>query len=217
MQMSRIKIPQRNRDVRRSAFFRNFRKIALYIAYIIMWAFAYMFYLKAPLHRKFEWWLMLIFCAVVLGSGWLIFNVKKFVSDRSIKGRIETMKMSRTYGRGVSREGRIKVDYQTLRILKIREANGKCRKLRFQLFDDGYDLYYREGDEVIYFRGTRYPLCAEAEKRGEHICVLCGVRVNEPRHFGEREANLDYCEACKKTLVRIDEILDRTEKREDKA
>ena len=204
--MSRVKIPKKNSDVRVRAFFRNFKRLLFYIAYIVMWAVAYRFYLKAPLHRKFEWWLMLIFCAVVLISGWLIFNMTRFVFERSFSGRIESMKISRTYGRGVSRNGRFKVDYQTYRVFRIRDERGRRKKLRFQLFDDGYDLYYREGDSIAFFRGTRYPLCYEAEKRGEHICVLCGVRVNEPRQEGEREANLEYCEACRKTLINIDDI-----------
>ena len=204
--MRKIKIPKRNRDVRISAAIRNLKKLFFYIAYIVMWAVAYSFYLKAPIHRKFEWWLMAIFCAVVLVSGWLIFNMNKFILDRSFKGKIESMKVTRSYGRGVSRNGRFKIDYHTYRVLKIKDDKGKKRKLRFQLFDDGYDLYYREGDTVVYFRGTRYPICYEAEGRGEHICVVCGVRVNEPKHHGEREANLDYCEACRKTLIKIDEL-----------
>ena len=83
---------------------------------------------------------------------------------------------------------------------------GKRRKIRFQLFDDGYDLYYREGDRIVYFRGTRYPLCIEAEERGEHICVLCGVRVNEPKHHGEREVDTDRCEACRRSLIKVSEL-----------
>ncbi len=201
-----MKIPKTNRDVRSRAFFKNFKRIAFYIAYIALWALGYKFYLSYPINKPFEWWVMLIFCVAVAVSGWLIFDMTKFIGERSFEGEIELMKVSRNYGRGVTRDGRFKIDYHTYRILVIRDGKGRKRQLRFQLFDDGYDLYYREGDRVAYFRGTMYPLCYQAEERGEHICVLCGVRVNEPRHHGEREANTDYCEACGCSLIKMDDI-----------
>ena len=197
------RIPRENRDVRRAAFMRNFKRIALFILYIAMWIAGYYFYLLYPINKPFEWWVMLIFGLAILTSGFFIFNVGAFLSERSCVGVIKSMSISRNYGRGVTRDGRFKIDYHTYRILKIIDSKGKKRQLRFQLFDDGYDLYYREGDTVVTFRGMSYPLSLEAEARGEHICINCGVRVIETKKHGEREANTEYCEACGKSLVKF--------------
>ena len=207
--MRRVRIPKSNRDIRACAFFTNFRRIALYVAYIAMWVLGYKFYLMSPTNKPFVLWVMLIFCAVIAISGWILFDMTRFILEHSFTGKIESMRVSRTYGRGVTRQGRFKIDYHTYRVLVVKDAKGRRKKLRFQLFDDGYDLYYREGDRVTYFRGTRYPLCHEAEERGEHICVLCGVRVNEPKHHGERAVDTDYCSACGKTLIKIEDLMDK--------
>lgn len=200
------RIPRENGDVRRAAFMRNFNRVALFLFYAGLWAVGYLFYLSNPHNKPFSWWVMLIFCVTILISGYFIFNVGKFLTEKNLVGIIKSMSVSRTYGRGVTREGRFKIDYHTYRVLKIVDSKGKKRKLKFQLFDDGYDLYYREGDRVAYFRGTKYPICFEAEERGEHICVMCGVRVKETRRHGDREANTDYCEACGYSLINTDEI-----------
>ncbi len=202
----RVKIPKNTRDVRRAAFMRNFKRITLFLLYAALWALGYLFYLSNPYNKPFSWWAMLIFCILIAVSGFFLFDVGKFLTEKSFVGIVKSMSVSRTYGRGVTRDGKFKIDYHTYRVLKITDSKGKKRKLRFQLFDDGYDLYYREGDTVAYFRGTTYPLSLESEGRGEHICVMCGVRVIEPRHHKDREVNTEYCEACGKTLVKISSL-----------
>ena len=202
----RVRIPKENRDVRRAAFMRNFKRITFFLLYAALWALGYLFYLSNPNNKPFEWWAMLVFCVLVAASGFFIFNIGKFLTEKSFVGIIKSMSVSRTYGRGVTRDGRFKIDYHTYRVLKITDSKGKKRKLKFQLFDDGYDLYYREGDTVTYFRGTTYPLSLEAEERGEHICLLCGVRAIETKKHGERQTNTEYCEACGKGLVKISSL-----------
>ena len=202
----RVRIPKECRDVRRAAFMRNFKRITLFLLYAALWALGYLFYLSNPIHKPFTWWAMLIFCVIVVLSGSFIFNIGKFLTEKSFVGIIKSMSVSRTYGRGVTRDGRFKIDYHTYRVLKITDSKGKKRKLKFQLFDDGYDLYYREGDTVTYFRGTTYPLSLEAEERGEHICLLCGVRAIETKKHGERQTNTEYCEACGRGLVKISSL-----------
>ena len=202
----RAKIPNECRDVRRAAFARNFKRITLFLLYVALWALGYLFYRSNPQNKPFAWWAMLIFCSAIVVSGFFIFNIGKFFNERSLVGIIKSMSVSRTYGRGVTRGGRFKIDYHTYRVLKITDSNGKKRKLKFQLFDDGYDLYYREGDTVAYFRGTTYPLSLEAEERGEHICVMCGVRVMETKKHGERPTDTEYCEACGMKLVKISSL-----------
>ena len=197
----RVGIPRESRDVKRAAFLRNFKRIAFFLAYIAIWALGYKFYLLYPINKPFEWWVMLVFCFAVTVSGWIIFDMTKFCRERSFVGVIKEMKVTRNYGRGLSRDGKFKIDYHTYRVLVIVDSKGRKRRLSVQLFDEGYDLYYREGDTVAYFRGTTYPLSIEAEERGEHICVMCGVRVIETKRHGERKVNTDCCERCGKSLI----------------
>ena len=196
-------IPKENRDLRRAAFMRNFKRITYFLLYVGLWVAGYLFYRSNPLTKPLEWWAMLIFCAMIAVSGFFIFDIGKFLSEKSFVGIVKSMSVSRNYGRGVTRDGRFKIDYHTYRVLKITDSKGKKRKLKFQLFDDGYDLYYREGDTVVYFRGMQYPMSLEAEERGEHICVNCGVRVAKTQKHGERPKNTDFCEACGKSLVKL--------------
>ena len=203
----RVKIPNECHNVRRAAFMRNFKRITLFLLYVALWALGYLFYLSNPQNKPFAWWAMLIFCAVIAVSGFFMFNIGKFLTEKSFVGIIKSMSVSRTYGRGVTRDGRFKIDYHTYRVLKITDSKGKKRKLKFQLFDDGYDLYYREGDTVAYFRGTTYPLSLESEERGEHICLLCGVRAIETKIHGERPTNTEYCESCGMGLVKISSLV----------
>lgn len=197
----RVGIPRESRDVKRAAFLRNFKRIAFFLAYIAIWALGYKFYLLYPINKPFEWWVMLVFCFAVTVSGWIIFDMTKFCRERSFVGVIKEMKVTRNYGRGLSRDGKFKIDYHTYRVLVIVDSKGRKRRLSVQLFDEGYDLYYREGDTVAYFRGTTYPLSIEAEERGEHICVMCGVRAIETKRHGERKVNTDCCERCGKSLI----------------
>jgi hypothetical protein len=204
--MKRHRIPKKNPDLRRYAFMRNFKRMAFFLLYIVMWAAAYKVYLTNPVAKPFGILAWVIFSAAVVVSGCAIFRMDKFISERNFTGKIVSMKVSRTYGRGMTRVGGSSVDFFTYRILRIKDSKGRKKRLKFQLFDDGYDLYYREGDTVAYFRGTTYPLCHEAEARGEHICVACGVRAYESKKHGAREVNTEYCESCGRSFIKYEDL-----------
>ncbi len=199
--MNKCRIPKEDRLIKRYAFMTNFWRIFFYIAYIALWAIGYDFYLMYPINKPFVWWVLLIFAVLVAVSGWFIFDMTAFAKEKNIYGVTESMKISRNYGRGVTREGRFRIDYHTYRILTVRDSRGKRHRIRFQLFDDGYDLYYREGGRTAYFRGTKYPICLEGEKEGEHICVFCGVRTHAEIRNGEYGERPCRCAACGKPLM----------------
>ncbi len=201
-----MKIQSRSRGLSRYAFMTNFKRIAFYILYIALWIAGYEFYLMYPINKPFAWWLILIFAALVLISGWFIFKMTDFVRERSLTGRIKSMSISRTYGRGVTREGRFKIDFHTYRILNVTDEKGRLRKLKFQLFDDGYDLYYREGGEIAYFRGTKYPVCFDADEKSGDICVACGVRNYPEIRDGRRSERPTHCASCGKSLIIVAEL-----------
>ncbi len=199
-------IPKECKSTRRYAFLTNFKRIFFYLLYIAMWVAGYEFYLLYPINKPFVWWVLLIFAALVLVSGWIIFKMWAFITEKSFLGRIESMSVSRTYGRGVTREGRAKIDFHTYRVLTVRDDKGKKRKLKFQLFDDGYDLYYREGGRIAYFRGTTYPVSFDKDQKSGEICVVCGVRSYPEIRDGVRGGIPTRCASCGRSLVRTDKI-----------
>ncbi len=207
--MQKPKIPKACRKTARYAALKNLKRISFYIVYILIWILGYAFYLQYPINKPFVWWVELIFASLVLLSGWLIFKMTAFVCERSFLGRIELMKVSRNYGRGITREGKFKVDFHTYRVLTVRDKKGRKRKLKFQLFDDGYDLYYREGGEIAYFRGTTYPLSLDSDDGSGDICVICGVRSYPELRDGKRGEKPEKCSVCGRELVREYELTGR--------
>ena len=83
--------------------------------------------------------------------------------------------------------------------------NGKRGRVKLQLFEDGYDMYYRQGDTIVCFGGLDYPISLQAEARGEHICTVCGVR-KYPRldKNGIVVNDMKVCESCGHSLVDVD-------------
>ncbi len=204
--MNLNKIPRRNKDLKTYAFFANFKRIVLYLLYIAFWAVGYLVYLERPLSKPFGLWPMLIFMTAVLVSGFVIFKVNKFLFDTSIRGRIDSFKITRNYDRGMNRQGKTSLDQHTYINLYVSSGRVIKRKIKLQLFDDGYDLYYREGDSIIAFRGLNYPLCVEAEERGERICAVCGVRRYNRVQDGRLINPSDTCECCGHSFINIEDI-----------
>lgn len=195
--MKKYRIPKENRDLETYAFFNRACKLLACALYIALWFIGYAVYLQKPLSKPLEWWAMLIFASVVVVSGWFIFKVGKIITGRSYIGRICDERIKRTYGRGITRDGKQAFDYHTY--VKYRLDGGKKRKksIMLKLFDDGYDMYYRRGDTVIVFGGLNYPICVESERRGEHICTVCGVKSYD------RDGDGRVCRCCGHTLIDI--------------
>lgn len=204
--MNLNKIPKRNKDLKIYAFLANFKRIVFYLLYIAFWTAGYLVYLKRPLSKPFGVLPMLIFVTAVLVSGFVIFKVNKFLFDTSIRGRIESFRITRNYDRGMNRQGKTSLDQHTYINLYVSSGRGRQRKIKLQLFDDGYDLYYREGDNIIAFRGLNYPLCVEAGERGERICTVCGVRKYKQVQDGRPINASDTCECCGHSFIDIGDI-----------
>ncbi len=201
--MRKCKIPKSSRGLSLYAFMTNFKRIALYLLYIAVWAVGYRFYLLYPINKPLVWWVLLIFALLVLGSGWFLFKMTDFVRERSFFGKIVSMSISRNYCRGQTREGGKRYDFYTFRVLHITDTKGKKRKLKFQLFDDGYDLYYREGAEIACFRGTKYPVSLDAEESSGRICVVCGVRNYAEIRDGRKGEMPTHCSSCTRALINV--------------
>ena len=208
--MKKYMIPKENRDLCKYALWRNLWRLLGYAAYVAVLAGAFAFFLSGR-HEDAEplkWWVYPLFAVIVAVSGWFIFNMTRFFSDRTVYGVIEEMSFERNFDRGLNRKAGISIDDHTYVKMKIRTPGGKIRRIRVMLFDDGYDGYYAEGRTALKYRGLNYPICLEAEEEGAHICAVCGVRTfyKEGKMIhGEaqpqRQGELIICRSCNHTLI----------------
>lgn len=208
--MQKNKIPRENRDLSRYAAWKNLKYLLGYLAYIAFLVFGFVFYLNGrhenaePLHPC----VYVLYPAAVLLSGWFIFCMNRFVSDRRFVGKIVSMTFKRDFDRGINRRAGFSLDDHTyVRVTAVNEK-GKKRKILVPLFEDGFDGYYREGGTIVKYRGLNYPICLESEEEGNHICAVCGVRTfykEEKMIHGEAELKRDgdkiICSSCGHTLI----------------
>lgn len=177
--MKKYKIPDENKDLRRYAVWRNLKYLLGFVLYIAVMAAAFIFFLNGRNEdlEPLRWWVYVLYPVAVLASGWFIFRMTRFCSDKSFSGEIVDLSYSRDFGRGINREARFSLDYHTYRTISVIDSKGKKRRVKVTLFDDGYDGYFEEGRTLVKYRGLNYPLCTESEEEGNHICAVCGVRT----------------------------------------
>lgn len=211
--MSKPKIPKRNADLLRYAVSVQLKRVIGCLVYYGAFAAAYLFYLQGALRKPLPPLLLAVFIAVVAISGAVIFRLDKFFLSRSYAATVRSLSVSRSYGRGLNREAKFSYDFHSFLNIKSVDRKGRERKCKIQLFDDGYDGYYREGDRIVAFRGLNYPLSLEAEARGEHICCVCGVRSYDrdargatSRVRGEKDETGTYsCPSCGRSMIDVSE------------
>ena len=208
--MKKHTIPKENQDLRRYATWRNLWRLLGYIAYIAVLAAAFAFFLLGR-HEDAEplrWWIYPLYGAVVLVSGWFVFNMTRFCCDRTVSGVVSDMSYQRSFDRGLNRKAGLSIDDHTYVKMKLVTSRGRTRRIKVMLFDDGYDGYYAEGRTVVKYRGLNYPVCLESEEKGAHICAVCGVRTfyKEGKMIHgeaqpERQGELIICRSCRHTLI----------------
>ena len=207
--MKKHKIPKENKDLRRYALLKQAKRAIGFFVYCAIFALAYLFYLKGDLREPLPPVLLLIFVAAVLISGAFIFRLGSFLSERSVSGTVRSIKLTRNYGRGITRSAGFSLDFHTFLKMTVVDDNGKKHRVKIQLFDDGFDGYYAEGETIAAFRGLNYPLAIDAEHRGEHICTVCGVRCyDKDRGDGSfvRHNKGDLCHSCNHTMIDVEEM-----------
>ena len=156
--MAKYKIPEFNDDLKRFARWKNLKYLLGYLAYCALMAVAFWFFVTGRYENAppLKWWVYPLYTVLVLVSGWLICFMGRFVFDKSCSGKVKSMKITRSFDRGLSRGAGFRLDFHTyVKILMIDE-NGKKKRAKVQLFDDGYDGYFKEGGTV-----------ASIEKAGE--------------------------------------------------
>ncbi len=205
--MKKCRIPKENGDIKKFAFLTNFKRIVFFMGYCALWALAYRFYLDySSVNKPLVWWALLIFAALVAVSGWFLCSMTAFVRERSLSGKIESMKVYREFSKKITGPKVSALDVQMYRGLIVRDKRGRKRKLRFKMNDSGFDCYYTEGGHVVYFRGTQYPLCIEGDEAGACMCVVCGTRNYAEWRDGKRGERPMQCTLCGHSIIDVEKL-----------
>ena len=186
-----------------------------YVAYCVFFFVAFAFFVNGRYENAppLKWWVYPLYAVVVLVSGWMVCCMNRFVGDLNRSGRIIDMRISRNYDRGLSRKAGFNLEDHTYVKIVLTDDEGKKKGLKVQLFEDGYDGYFKEGADIVKFRGLNYPLCLESEREGMHICAVCGVRtfylegkMPDGSLIPEIRDGLILCRSCGHTMINVDEL-----------
>ena len=211
--MKKYTIPKQNGDLRKSALKSRLAPPLLYLAYVAFFCYAFWFYISRRPEDlgKLSWWVYPIFAIAVPVSGWIVLRMGKWLFDRDFCGEIKDYELVRNYGRGLSRTASTVTDFHTYIKITAVDDNGKKRKITVQLFEDGYDGYYKTGGRLIKYKGLNYPLCLESERDGVHLCAFCGVRTYYKEGkavHGEAQPEmrdgLVVCRSCGRTIINLE-------------
>ena len=211
--MTNNTVPKLNDKLTKYAKTKMFKCVAYYGAYIVFLSAAFGSFVNNR-HEDAEplpIWSAYVFATFVLISGWWLFNMNRVIFERTISGRITQYTIKRNYGRSISRNASFIIKEFTYIYLTITTDSGKRRHIKVQLFDDGYDGYYKEGDTIVRYRGLNYPISIQSELDHAHLCPVCGVRTyyNENRHI-DRTQSPDFvdgwivCRCCSYPLIKIE-------------
>lgn len=198
-----MKIPKHNTDLRRHVLRRDLWRIfgcLLWVSMLIGGAIAYNNNHKTyPDYRRMVGWRMALWVALAVLSGFFIFRIWKFFTDRPCTGTVVVSGLSRSYTPSPDPGAMNGVDYdfRTNTALRLRLDNGKHRRLRFEQ-KPGFYLYYHEGERVAKFRGLPYPINLDPDAKSGCVCSACGTWKKE---------KASHCDACGRSLIDPKELL----------
>ena len=194
------------------------------IVWYAFWILFYALVLMETVTRVWQDRLFVIGVALIiyLAFPFLKFKLHKVFLDKPWSGVIEHKKFKRviappttwntaytpTFVAAANKSfaGTMQNYHKEIAILTIRRDDGKL--IRIKLEDDGYepgsnyyiaDNFYKLHDEVIHYRGVKYPKkkyrFAEDEEKFKNLCLYCGA-INMDKY------KLDKCDVCKHTLIK---------------
>ena len=192
-----MKIPKKHLDLRRHVLRRGILRILGFVfwsALMIGGAIAYNNnHQTYPDYRRIVGWKMALWVALVLVSGFFVFRMWRFFTDRACTGTIIQTGLSHTYAASPDPGAMNGVDYdfRTNTALRLRLDNGKLRRLRFEQ-KPGFYLYYYEGHRIAKLYGLPYPINLDPDAKNGYVCVACGIW---------RKEKATHCEACGMSLI----------------
>ncbi len=188
-----LHIPKKNNDLRRLVLRRDILRLGGYLVWLAVWLLGIGFYnAGSPYVPLYGWRLGLTVAAAAL-LGFCLFRMWKFFTDFSCRGIIETSGLSHSYSASAD-PGALKgldYDFRLNTALKIKNAHGHCKTMRFEQ-KRGFYLYYHEGNEVVSFHGLPYPISTDIHAPHGYVCAACGTWTEE---------FTPHCAICGHTLI----------------
>lgn len=192
-----MKLPARNRDLRRYVLKNDLTRAALYLAWLTVWFLGAHTYNQRhqtyPPERRLEGWRMLVWMLIGAAIGFFLFRIWRFFKRLPVRGTIIRAGLSHTYthSEDPGAATALEYDFRLRTSLVLRKPNGKKRRMKFEQKIGSYQ-YYHEGAEILRLRGLPYPVNLDTAAPHGYVCVACG-RIHPTWQ--------EKCEVCELSLV----------------
>ena len=166
------------KKIRRFAFLRYARRVALLLLWYVIWGVSIYQYAEHDGYILDIRYVLLALAVLVLG--YLLFGIHSMLMDSTYSGRIESVTVTRsfTWFRGIPGCSIGPAEYLVM-ILKIRSKSHGVRRLKIPL-KDGYNLFYREGVSVTHLFGVPFPIINDHREGADiGICCVCGEIIKD--------------------------------------
>ena len=188
------RIPKENRDLARYVLKKDLLRVIGFLLWMAIWwggAVAYNNNHKTyPPERLMVGWRLWLWLAVAALSGFFLFRLWKFITDRTFCGTVVYSGNSRSYSPSQD-PGNSEYDFRLNTRLKIELPDGRFRRIRFEQ-KNGFYNYYHEGNRVLRLHGLPYPINLDTEAKDGYVCSACGTWY-EKKHT--------RCESCNHTMI----------------
>ena len=134
-------------------------------------------------------WKMAVWVAFAGLSGFCLFRVWRFFTNRAFVGRIERYSHARSYGPANNAD--TENDFRINTALRVRMENGKLRRVRFEQ-KNGFYQYYHEGNRIARFGGLPYPINLDPDGKDGYVCAVCGTHCDQWQ---------DNCPTCSRSMI----------------
>ncbi len=187
-------IPKKNRDLRHYVLKKDlFRAIGFALWIVIWWSGATVFNNNHKTYsdaRRMVGWRFWLWMAIAFVTGFLLFRLWKFFTDRTFRGKIVTNDNSRSYTPSED-PGNAEYDFRLNTKLRIKLPNGKMRCIRFEQ-KNGFYTYYYADTEILHLHGLPYPINLDPTGKNGYVCSACGTWSKD---LPER------CAVCNHTVI----------------
>lgn len=188
------RIPKENRDLARYVLKKDLLRILGFLLWMIALGGGAEAYNNNhqtyPPERLMLGWKLHLWLTVAALSGFLIFRLWKFITDRGFCGTVVSNENSRTYSPSED-PGSSEYDFRLNTRLKIRMPNGRTRRIRFEQ-KNGFYQYYHEGNRIRKIHGLPYPVNLDPTASCGYVCSACGTWTRE---------RPERCEKCNHTVI----------------
>lgn len=193
-----MRIPVKNRDLRRYVIWKHLKKWSLLLAWMLVWYAGAIFYNQEhqtyPDERRMTGWRMGLLMLAAFLVGMFLFRIWRLLTTRAISGTILQAGLSRSCDVDETPQGRLRHAREDTLIrstLLIRTDRGRKRRIRFEQ-KNGFYLYYHEGERIARLGGLPYPINLDPDAPNGYVCAACG------RHSAEWT---DHCAECGFSMI----------------